>query len=167
MSRHQVHDAQLGYDRSVIAKAETGGRPPTPDVADALEAELFPNGPHGWVARMARLARTHDGPIPNWFEDWLDVERKAHTLRLWSPILVPGLLQTADYARALYLATGLDEEAAQEHVAVRLGRQAILDCPKPPHVAAVIDEAVLHRLIGFTEGDGGSATTLGRGVGAA
>ena len=44
---------KLGYDRSVIAKAETGERPPTPEVADALDAELFPGGPVGFVGRLA------------------------------------------------------------------------------------------------------------------
>jgi hypothetical protein len=100
------------------------------------------------LRRWAAFARRTDGPIPSWFESWLEAERTAHTLRLWSPILVPGLLQTAEYARALYLATGLDEEAAEAHVTVRLDRQAILDRPEPPHVVAVLDESLLHRLIG-------------------
>jgi transcriptional regulator with XRE-family HTH domain len=126
--------ARLGYDRSVIAKAETGERPPSPEVADAIEAELFPAGPSGFVGRLAALARRAGGPIPSWFESWLEAERDAHMLRLWS--------------RALFLATGLDEDAAQEHVAVRLGRQAILECPRPPHVVAVLDQSVLDRLIG-------------------
>ena len=147
-SSQEALAAKLGYDRSVIAKAETGERPPSPDVADALQAELFPAGPDGLVARLARLARRVDGPIPSWFESWLEAERAAHMLRLWSPMLVPGLLQMGEYARALFLATGLDEDAAAEHVAVRLGRQAILERPKPPHVVVVLDEPVLHRLIG-------------------
>jgi len=147
-SSQEVLAAKLGYDRSVIAKAETGERPPSPEVAEALEAELFPEGPSGWVGRLAKLARRADGPIPSWFESWLEAEREAHTLRLWSPVLVPGLLQTAEYARALFLATGLDEDAAQEHVSVRLDRQVILDRGKPPHVVVVLDESVLHRLIG-------------------
>ncbi len=71
-------------------------------------------------------------------------------LRLWSPVLVPGLLQTAGYARALFVAAGLDEEAAQEHLSVRLGRQVILERPHPPHVV-VVDESVLHRLIGSSQ----------------
>jgi transcriptional regulator with XRE-family HTH domain len=137
---------KLGFDRSVIGKAETGERPPTPEVLAAwcdlcgLDAEMF--------ARLATLARRADGPIPSWFESWLEAEREAHTLRLWSPVLVPGLLQTAEYARALFIATGLDEESAQEHVTVRLGRQAILDRASAPHVVAVLDESVLRRLIG-------------------
>jgi transcriptional regulator with XRE-family HTH domain len=40
-SSQEALAAKLGYDRSVIAKAETGDRPPTPDVAAALQAELF------------------------------------------------------------------------------------------------------------------------------
>jgi transcriptional regulator with XRE-family HTH domain len=46
-SSQEALAVKLGYDRSVIAKAETGERPPSPDVADALEAELFPAGPSG------------------------------------------------------------------------------------------------------------------------
>jgi transcriptional regulator with XRE-family HTH domain len=147
-SSQEALAARLGYDRSVIAKAETGERPPSPEVADAIEAELFPAGPSGFVGRLAALARRAGGPVPSWFESWLEAERDAHMLRLWSPLLVPGLLQTAGYARALFLATGLDEDAAQEHVSVRLDRQAILERPHPPHVVTVLDQSVLHRLIG-------------------
>ena len=96
--------ARLGYDRSVIARAETGERPPTPEVADALDAELFPGGSAGFVGRLAKLARRADEPVPAWFEDWLEAERKAVTLRYWQPIIIPGLFQTAEYARALLLA---------------------------------------------------------------
>src|SRR6266700_4256193 len=94
--------AKLGFDRTVITKAETGERPPTPEVLAAwctacgLDEELF--------ARLTKLARSADGPVPTWFEDWLEAEGKAHTLRIWQPLIVPGLLQTAAYARALFLA---------------------------------------------------------------
>jgi transcriptional regulator with XRE-family HTH domain len=138
--------SKLGFDRSVIGKAETGERPPTPEVLAAwceacrLDGDL--------LARLAALARRADGPVPSWFESWLEAEGEAHMLRLWSPVLVPGLLQTAGYARALFLATGLSEDAAGEHVLVRLGRQAIFDRAVPPHVVVVLDESVLHRLIG-------------------
>lgn len=145
-SSQETLAAKLGFDRSVIAKAETGERPPTPDVLAAwcqacgVDGELF--------ERWAVLARRADGPVPTWFEGWLDAEGKAHTLRLWSPVLLPGLLQTADYARALFVAMGMDEDAAEEQVAVRLGRQEILDRADPPQVVAVVYEAVLHHLIG-------------------
>jgi transcriptional regulator with XRE-family HTH domain len=150
-SSQEALAAKLGYDRSVIAKAETGERPPSPEVAAALQTELCPAGPDGLVIRLATLARRADGPIPSWFESWLEAERTAHMLRLWSPMLVPGLLQTGEYARALFLATGLDEDAAAEHVTVRLGRQVILDRPNAPHLVVVLDELVLRRLIGSSQ----------------
>jgi transcriptional regulator with XRE-family HTH domain len=139
---------KLGFDRTVIAKAETGQRPPTADVlagwcqACGLDDDLF--------GRLAALARRADGPVPTWFEDWLEAEGEAQSLRIWSPTLIPGLLQTADYARALFLAAQTDtsDDAIGALVAARLDRQVILDRPAPPDVVAVLDEAVLHRLIG-------------------
>ena len=85
---------KLGFDRTVIAKAETGERPPTAEVLAAwcalcgLDAELFTD--------LTELARTADGPVPTWFEDYLEAEREALTLRIWQPIIIPGLLQTAE-----------------------------------------------------------------------
>jgi transcriptional regulator with XRE-family HTH domain len=139
--------AKLGFDRTVIAKAETGERPPTDDVlagwchACHLDDDLF--------RRMVVLARRADGPVPTWFEDWLRAEGEAQSLRIWSPMLIPGLLQTAEYARALFLAeqTDTSDDAIDALVAARLERQAILDRTEPPDVVVVLDEAVLHRLI--------------------
>jgi hypothetical protein len=94
------------------------------------------------------LARRADGPVPTWFEDWLRAEGDAHVLRIWQPLIIPGLLQTAEYARALFLAAGADEASAEELVAVRLERQSILDRAEPPHVITVLDESALRRLVG-------------------
>ncbi|HUZ38625.1 MAG TPA: helix-turn-helix transcriptional regulator [Streptosporangiaceae bacterium] len=138
--------ARLGFDRTVVAKAETGERPPTGDVLAAwcaacrLDAELF--------GRLAVLARRADGPVPTWFEDWLQAEGRSHALRIWQPLIVPGLLQTAEYARALFVAAGADEAKADELVAVRLERQSVFDRADAPHVVTILGESVLHRLIG-------------------
>src|SRR5579862_5765052 len=124
--------AHLGFDRTVVAKAETGDRPPTPDVLAAwcaacgLDEELF--------GRFARLARSADGPIPAWFETYLEAEREAVMLRYWQPVIVPGLFQTAGYARALFAAAGADDDQADDLVKARLDRQVILERPEPPHV---------------------------------
>jgi transcriptional regulator with XRE-family HTH domain len=137
---------RLGFDRSVVGKAETGERPPTPEVlaawchACALDPDLF--------ARMAALARNSDGPVPTWFEGWLEAEHDARMLRLWAPLLIPGLLQTAEYVRAMFVAAGRSEDVTEKAVTVRLERQAILDRPSPPQLVVVLDESVLHRLIG-------------------
>lgn len=98
-SSQEVLAARLGFDRTVVAKAETGERPPTPEVLAAwcaaceLDEDLF--------GRLALLARRADGPVPSWFEDWLRAEGEAHTLRVWQPLIIPGLLQTPEYARAV------------------------------------------------------------------
>lgn len=98
--------------------------------------------------RLAVLARRGHGPVPTWFEDWLKAEGEAHSLRIWQPLIIPGLLQTPEYARALFVAAGADDARADEMVEVRMERQAILDRADPPHVVTVLDENVLHRLIG-------------------
>ena len=143
--------AELGFDRSVVTKIETGERPPTPDVLTRwckvcrLDYEQF--------ARMATLARRADGPVPRWFESWLDAESRATMLRYWSPLIVPALFNTADYARALLLAAQTDtsDDAIDALVEAKLERQAILDRRDPPEVVTLIDEMVLHRLIGSPE----------------
>lgn len=138
--------AKLGFDRTVVTKAETGARPPSADVVAAwctacgIDGELF--------SRLNLLAHFGDGPVPTWFEDWLEAEARAHTLRIWQPLIIPGLLQTAEYARALFLAAGADDGRADELVEIRMQRQAICDQAEPPHVVAILDESVLHRLIG-------------------
>ena len=133
--------ARLGFDRTVIAKAETGDRPQTDEVLEAwceacsLDREL--------LGRWAAFARRTDGPVPTWFEDYLEAERAAQSLLTWSPIVIPGLLQCAGYARTLLLAQQTDAL-----VNARLDRQVIFDRADPADVTVVLDEAVLHRLIG-------------------
>jgi transcriptional regulator with XRE-family HTH domain len=135
----------LGYDRSVIAKAETGERPPSEDVMEALVKTL---GLGQVVTRLALLARRSTG-IPAWFLDWVAIERDAVTLHTWQSALIPGLLQTPEYARAVLTSWRLDTDGDIEaKLAARTGRQAILDRDDPPDLCALLDESVLHRCIG-------------------
>ena len=150
-SSQQALADHLGFDRSVVGKAESGDRPPTPDVLRAWCEAC--NLDYDHFARLAALARRADGPVPRWFETWLAAEAQASMLKYWSPILVPALFHTAGYARALLLAAQTDtsDEAIEALVTVRLERAAILDRADPPDVVALIDELVLHRLIGSAE----------------
>jgi transcriptional regulator with XRE-family HTH domain len=145
-SSQQAPADRLGFDRSAVGKAESGDRPPTPEVLRPWCAAC--NLDYDHFARLAALARRADGPVESWFVEWIEKELAARVIRAWSPVLLPGLLQTGGYARALFLAAGADDDYADEQVSVRLGRQEILERPRPPHVIAVIDESVLHRLIG-------------------
>jgi transcriptional regulator with XRE-family HTH domain len=138
---------RLGYSGALVGKVEMGDRAPSQDFAQRCD-QAFPQS-GGLFARIYELARRWDGAYPSWFVEWIESERRATSLRSWQPLLIPGLLQTADYARAIL---GADPETTEDQLAelveARLGRQAILDRPAPPALWAVLDEAVLHRLIG-------------------
>jgi transcriptional regulator with XRE-family HTH domain len=145
-SSQQALADHLGFDRSVIGKAESGDRPPTPEVLRAWCEAC--NLDYDHFARLAALARRADGPVESWFVEWLEKEAAAQMIWAWSPVLLPGLLQTGEYARALFIAAGADDDYADEQVAVRLGRQDLLEKPHPPHMVALLDESALQRLIG-------------------
>lgn len=139
---------KLGFERSVVAKAESGERPPSPAVAAALEALLPDLGVS--VSQLSMLARKSATSYPRWFADWLTAERQASSLKSWEPLLLPGLLQTPEYARALFRAWQMagGEDELEELVTARMARQAIFDRADPPKFWAVIDESVLYRCVG-------------------
>jgi transcriptional regulator with XRE-family HTH domain len=135
----------LNCDRTRVTKAETGQSVPTDDLLEAWAMACdFDARP--WKV-VARHARERSSGAPRWFQGWLDVEGKAHTLRIWQPLTMPGLFQTSDYARALYR-TWLNEERTEEQVEIRMRRQAIFDRADPPSTTVVLDQSVLYRLIG-------------------
>jgi transcriptional regulator with XRE-family HTH domain len=140
--------AAVPCDASTVSKIEAGILSPAGRFL-AVCVETFPQ--LDWLGRFYRDSRTWgDGPFPRWFEDWLNIEREVSSLRIWQPVIIPGLLQTADYAKALFRAGQSDtsDDALDQLAAARLGRQGIFDKPEPPHLWVVLDEAVLHRLIG-------------------
>lgn len=140
--------ARIGFSPTLVSKVETGARPPTAQFAKKCDAAV-PQA-HGLFTRLHELARTFDGAHPSWFADWLDIERRATSLRWWELLLVPGLLQTRDYARLLFTAwqPDADEDESERLVEARMERQEILDRPKPPILWVVLDEAVLRRCVG-------------------
>lgn len=83
-----------------------------------------------------------------WFYPWLEAEQQALTLRTWQPNLVPGLLQTADYARAIVGRPDMSPDDIEKAVEARLDRQALFTRKNPPVMWAVLDEVVLQRPIG-------------------
>ena len=109
--------------------------------------------------RLLALARQANTPgwwhrygdvLPNWFQSYLGLEAAASLIRTYEVQFVPGLLQTADYARSVVL-LGHGRAKAEEidrRVDLRMRRQKILDRPDPVQLWAVIDEAVLRRPVG-------------------
>jgi transcriptional regulator with XRE-family HTH domain len=97
----------------------------------------------GWWAGHGQL-------LPRWFETYVGLEQAAWSISTYEVQFVPGLLQTADYARAV---TALDHRSApagqiEQRVQLRLTRQQLLASPGPPRLSAVIDEAALRRPLG-------------------
>lgn len=139
---------RVGYSGAQVGKVETGERAPSRDFAQHCDQALPDAG--GLFVRIHALARRWDGGYPSWFAEWVGAERRATSLCWWEPLLVPGLVQTADYARALFEAwrsAGSDDELDQL-VDARMERQAILERPRPPALWVILDEGVLHRRIG-------------------
>jgi transcriptional regulator with XRE-family HTH domain len=134
----------VSYSVGTISMIETARRSPTEEFArhcdEALEAE---------GALMRLWPMVSHASAPSWFRPWLDVEATAETIRTWEPLIVPGLLQTEDYARAILSGEpGVTSEEVEEHLTARMERQSILRRPRPPLLWVVLDEGVLHRPIG-------------------
>ena len=142
--------ARAFMSHDVISKIETGERPPANDTPARLDAvpELDTRGALTRLWQQLRKSLRHRA-YPGWFHDWPDKEAAAQTLRWYEPLIVPGLLQTSDYARAvLRTRVGDSDEQINEMVAARLDRQVILDRDTPPTLWVVIDEGVLRRPVG-------------------
>lgn len=93
----------------------------------------------GWWHRYSDL-------LPTWFETYLGLEHAAKSIRTYEGQLIPGLLQTAGYARSV-VALGHDEDG-ERRVSLRRRRQELLTRPGAPSFWAVLDEAVLRRPVG-------------------
>ena len=130
------------------------------DIADLLT--LYGVGDERERAALLRLAREASAPgwwhrysdvLPSWFESYVGLEEAASLIRTYETQLVPGLLQTESYARAIML-RGTPAASAQEidqKVALRMTRQAILRRPGAPQYWAVVHEETLRRPLGSGE----------------
>jgi transcriptional regulator with XRE-family HTH domain len=105
------------------------------------------------LLEFARQSKQHgwwqDYGLP--FSTYVGLEADAASVSSYHSTIVPGLLQTADYARAIHdggTARSYDWEEIEQRVQVRLIRQRLLTQSDPPKFRAVLDEAVLHRVMG-------------------
>jgi hypothetical protein len=102
------------------------------------------------LARQANAPgwwREYGDVLPNWFETYLGLEQAASVIRSYEPQLVPGLLQTEDYARAIMLLRHLhvSHGEVERRVALRMARQAFLSQPGAPDLWVALDETALRR----------------------
>jgi transcriptional regulator with XRE-family HTH domain len=143
LSQEQLADA-INYSTSLVGAIELANRTPNRDFAERSDRALNADG------NLSRLwPLVHLGSYPTWFRTWIDVEREASTLRTWQPLVIPGLLQTEAYARAVVRRQpGLSADQVEERIAARLARQEILTREEPVLLWVLLDEGVLHRPIG-------------------
>jgi len=139
---------QISKSVSLVQAIELGQRAATPDVTEDLEAVLDTGGALHRLREEIGDGLSYQA-YPAWFADWPGKEATATALRSFELAVVPGLLQTEDYARALFRARlKITDEQIEEWVAARLGRQAILTREDPPMLWVVLDEGVLRRQVG-------------------
>ncbi|GIH10689.1 transcriptional regulator [Rhizocola hellebori] len=137
-------ESGMGPVRALDVKAMCdlyGVAPDMTEVAVGLAAETKSRG--WWHA--------YGDVVPQWFELFVGLEASASRLRLYDESLIPGLLQTRGYARAVYeQRSAMSEDDRERAIDVRLQRQTLLTrrLPPPPQVEAIVSEAVLRRTIG-------------------
>lgn len=148
-------DAAKRLDRTVqhISNLEAGQLPTAADLELLLglygKADRIPFMRE--LLSAARKAKNWwtalSGVTPKWFDLFLGLESGAAELYSFDTVVVPGLLQTREYATAVLRGnTDLSEEQIEQGVELRLGRQQILDrAHEPVHVWTVLDESVLYR----------------------
>ncbi|MFD6889240.1 helix-turn-helix domain-containing protein [Streptomyces sp. NPDC059957] len=137
--------AMTGYSASTIAAYEQGRRIPPPKFIDQADEVL---GARGILKEMKEeVARAQ---YPAFFRDAARSEAGAVELHVYATQAVPGLLQTEEYARAVFgvMRPPFDDDVVEHRVAARLARQEIFSRRPSPLVSFVIDESILRRPIG-------------------
>ncbi len=147
--------AELLCSPSKVSRMETGQRAVTPrDIRDLCD--LYGVTEAADRERLMTLAR--EGKQPGWWQSYdldyatyVGLEQAAISMKVFHSAVVPGLLQTAGYTRALHQAgmPPLEPEIIEQRVQERLIRQQqVLNQADPPTIEIVMDEAVLHRPVG-------------------
>ncbi|HEY0717389.1 MAG TPA: helix-turn-helix transcriptional regulator [Streptosporangiaceae bacterium] len=147
---------RMGWHTSKLFRLENA-RSPRVDWLDVKELmDMYGvRSPH----REALIQLAQDARMMGWWTPYRDVftgsyvalENEASAMRLYCPELVPGLLQTEAYARAVIRAVrpGYDDESVERRVTARLTRQKVLlDRTSSPQLVLMLNEAVLRRMVG-------------------
>ncbi len=147
----------LECSTSKISRIETGRVSVSPrDVRDMLDLYGVPGPQRDSLLQLARESRqkgwwhAYSDTIEPRFATYIGLESAASEIRIYEVTLIPGLLQTEDYARAVIAAGAVDgsPEAVDRNVAFRMARQPALTSQDPPQLWAVLDEAALRRQVG-------------------
>ncbi|MEV8342093.1 helix-turn-helix domain-containing protein [Streptomyces niveus] len=138
----------LGYSAELVAKIEQGRRPAKTAFSEAAETTLNAGGTLAVLQDDVDLAK-----LPAFFQDFALIETEAISRYDFEPLLIPGLLQTEEYARALFTAhcPTLSDEIIEQHVEARLGRQKLLTRTPLVESCFIIGESALTTVVGGDE----------------
>lgn len=154
----QLRTGSGTWSRSKLGRIETrvqGVR--VREVEQLLDLYNVTDATHrAWLLDLAATAQERGywlairKDLPEDFHDFLSVEAALVALRQFETMLVPGLLQTADFTRALINGAnpGLGADVVERRVMARLARQQILTRANPLHLHVILDEAILERIVG-------------------
>ncbi|REE97848.1 helix-turn-helix domain-containing protein [Thermomonospora umbrina] len=135
----------LGCDRSTVSRIENGLRRLSPDNAAQLD-ELWRTG--GLFTRLVRFAAAADDG--NWFTGLTQYEEQATHHRMWEALLIPGIFQTPDYARAALTVGMVDDVEAAFNL--RMARQtAVFDRPRVANISVLLNWVALAQPVGDAE----------------
>jgi len=140
---HRLENGQVGFkDRDIVDLLRFYGVDDPADVEALLAMARDANTPGWW--------HQYGDVLPQWFRAFVDLEAAATLIRTYEGQLVPGLLQTEDYTRAVMRGARLPEPAedTERRIALRLMRQTLMTRPGAPHLWAVVDEGALRRPVG-------------------
>jgi transcriptional regulator with XRE-family HTH domain len=141
--------ARVALTGQQIGNVERGDRRMDEDRARRCEEALglSPNDLAQHLPRRCRKSLTFRNFLP-----WLDREKRATEICAYEGLVIPGLLQTREYAEAICRGVpGVTPDQAQETVEARMQRQAVLHQGRPPYLYAVLDQGVLLRPVGSEE----------------
>jgi transcriptional regulator with XRE-family HTH domain len=147
----------LECSTSKVSRIETGRVSVSPrDVRDMLDLYGVSAQQGASLVQLARDSRqkgwwhAYSDTIQPRFATYIGLESAASEIRIYEVTLIPGLLQTEDYARTVIAAgtVGGDHESVARNVALLMARQPPLTSDDPPRLWAVLDEAALRRTVG-------------------
>ncbi|MGQ4485204.1 helix-turn-helix domain-containing protein [Streptomyces sp. SAS_281] len=140
--------ALVGYSRHTIASIEQGRRMPEPGFVQSAEPVLGNTG----ALRKAAPFLSRQAGLANWFVQWARLEATAISLYTYECRVIPGLLQTEAYARAISLDVPPlpDPEELEQRIAARMARQELLSVNRKPPTAFsfIVEQLVLERHTG-------------------
>ncbi|MDT4990981.1 MAG: hypothetical protein QOH97_873 [Actinoplanes sp.] len=147
----------LGWSESKLSRIETARTGIRDADLDRLLAQIrAPAEDRRRLRELARRGRArvwwtpYRSSLPEAYDEYVALEAEAVELCEWEAQVVPGLLQTDDYARAVIEAGAdrADLDVIETRVHLRMNRQGVLLRERPPRLRLVLDQAVLHRVVG-------------------